>query len=220
MIRFPLKSKPRKFKYVLTGCGSGPQERVDFLKKMVTSLIRHERIEGRADKMHETRAYAEQLINLAIQHGDRHEPTMKMADEWLLEKDLVHKLFKVLAPRYQQYATAFTSVHLLPAEYPGQGRFKAVLELKGNPYPDIIPRERETRYLLTNILLSAAGRDFYAEQNRLQELNTKSETVVKDSQEVNTSYENNVSEISIKDNVKVASSTDNFKESDQTSVSK
>ncbi|XP_045208184.1 39S ribosomal protein L17, mitochondrial-like [Mercenaria mercenaria] len=165
MIRFPIQDKPRKLKGVIIGCGSGPSERIKYLKKCVTQLIRHERIEGREDRMDETRGYAEQLINLAIQHGDRHKRTMEIADSWLLEKDLVHKLFKVLAPRYQQYSTSFTAMHRLPARYPSSGSFNTVLELKGNPYPPVIPHQRETRHLLTNVLLSAASRDYYKGKN-------------------------------------------------------
>jgi hypothetical protein len=33
---------------------------------------------------------------------------MEMADYWLVEKQLVHKLFKVLVPRYSNYTTAYT----------------------------------------------------------------------------------------------------------------
>lgn len=32
-------------------------------------------------------------------YGDKHKHTMEMADWWLEDKSLVHKLFKVLVPR-------------------------------------------------------------------------------------------------------------------------
>ena len=48
------------------------------------------------------------------------------------EKDLVHKLFKVLVPRYSNYMTAYTDMHILPTRLPGKDYInQAVLELKG-----------------------------------------------------------------------------------------
>ena len=44
---------------------------------------------------------------------------------------MVHKLFKVLAPRYKLYETSFTRVFKLPRDYPGSGQDKVILELKG-----------------------------------------------------------------------------------------
>ena len=50
----------------------------------------------------------------------------------LQEKDLVHKLFKVLAPRYSKYTTSFSRIYKLPRTYPGLGMDRSILELKGN----------------------------------------------------------------------------------------
>jgi len=47
------------------------------------------------------------------------------------EKDLIHKLFKVLVPRYQNYETSFTQMWNLSIQYPGQPIPRAILELKG-----------------------------------------------------------------------------------------
>lgn len=56
---------------------------------------------------------------------------MELADYWIDEKQVVHKLFKVLAPRYQNCNTAYTRVHKITAHYP-DGRFpRTVLELRG-----------------------------------------------------------------------------------------
>ena len=75
------------------------------------------------------------------------------------EKSLVHKLFKVLVPRYVNYTTSFTSLYKLPPRYESAGfktpyiedrmkakttpllirstvhmwRDRGVLELKGKP---------------------------------------------------------------------------------------
>ena len=73
-----------------------------------------------------------QLIADAVRYGDCHKHTMEMADYWLEEKQLVHKLFKVLVPRYENHRTAYTNLVLAPNIYPGKHHGSAVLELKGN----------------------------------------------------------------------------------------
>lgn len=71
------------------------------------------------------------MISEAIRHGDSHKPTMELADYWIEEKQVVHKLFKVLAPRYENYNIAYTRMFRLSRIYP-DGRFpRSVLELKG-----------------------------------------------------------------------------------------
>lgn len=72
-----------------------------------------------------------------------------MADFWLEEKQLIHKLFKVLVPRYENFPTAYTRLVLGPNGYGilrvderflGHDKNKwrdwhsgtAILELKGN----------------------------------------------------------------------------------------
>lgn len=57
---------------------------------------------------------------------------MEMADYWLNEKQLIHKLFKVLAPRYESHTSSYTKMLLGPREYPGYHAGTAILELKGN----------------------------------------------------------------------------------------
>jgi hypothetical protein len=44
----------------------------------------------------------------------------------------------------------------------------------GNPYPPIIPRQRETRHLLSNVLISAANKDYHNEQ---KQANTRADTL-------------------------------------------
>lgn len=57
-----------------------------------------------------------QLISDAIRYGDCHKATMEMADYWLVEKQLVHKLFKVLVPRYENYNVSY--IRMLSAPRP------------------------------------------------------------------------------------------------------
>lgn len=93
---------------------------------------------------------------------------MEMADYWLTEKQLVHKLFKVLAPRYQNYGVSYTRMYRAPRPYPGNFYLKAVLELRGNPYPDLIPNTNTNRNLIHNVLLDEARKEY--RQQRYNEI--------------------------------------------------
>lgn len=84
---------------------------------------------------------------------------MEMADYWLIEKQLVHKLFKVLAPRFNNYTSSFTRMYKVPTIYP-EGNKRAVLELKGNPYPSILPNFNTNRNMIHNVLLDEAKKAY------------------------------------------------------------
>ncbi|XP_065076027.1 large ribosomal subunit protein bL17m-like [Ochlerotatus camptorhynchus] len=142
----------------------GPEGRLDKLRKTVTALIKHERIELNYQRADEARGYTERLISDAIRYGDCHKTTMEMADYWLTEKQLVHKLFKVLAPRFEEYKVSATRMYKAPKEYPGWYRKRAVLELRGNPYPSLVQNLYQNRNLLHNVLLDEARKDFRKEK--------------------------------------------------------
>ncbi|XP_071115786.1 large ribosomal subunit protein bL17m-like [Haliotis cracherodii] len=172
MLRFGIRARPRKMAS-LEGLGSGPEGRLKRLRKIVTGLVRHERLEMPHGTADEARGYAERLIQLAMKHGDQHPPTMEMADYWLLEKDLIHKLFKVLVPRFQNSPHSFTSMWNLPTKYPGPGGAMAILEFKGNPWPPVQAKQRDTRFLLSNVLLDAAKQDYNKQKKMEQSLETR-----------------------------------------------
>ena len=54
-----------------------------------------------------------------------------MASFWLEEKQLVHKLFKVLAPRFKDYQSAYTALYRAPKKYPQDVKGYSILELRG-----------------------------------------------------------------------------------------
>jgi large subunit ribosomal protein L17 len=56
---------------------------------------------------------------------------MELADYWILEKQLIHKLFKVLVPRFENCPVSYTRMYRAPRPYPGQKYKRAVLELRG-----------------------------------------------------------------------------------------
>ena len=113
-----------------------------------------------------------------MRNGDCHKPTMELASFYLKDKTLIHKLFKVLVPRYLNYTTSFTSMHILPTMTPDwSDNFsrtyvdrKVVIELKGNPYPPIqgesSPNKKD---LLHNILLAEASKEYYLSKTKPSE---------------------------------------------------
>lgn len=141
----------------------GPEGRLLKLRKTVTALVKHERIELNWIRADETRGYAERLISDAIRYGDCHRATMDMADYWLLEKQLVHKLFKVLVPRFQECPTSYTRL-LRSSQLTGMGNPRALLELRGHPYPPLFVDTYKNRSLLHNVLLDEAAKAYRAQK--------------------------------------------------------
>lgn len=128
-----------------------------------------------------------QLLSDAIRNGDKHKPTMEMADFWLLDKTVVHKLFKVLCPRFEDSTSAATRMFKAPREYPcvdpnKKFRKRSILELKGNPYPPVVPdMSFRNRNLIHNVLLDEAKRDFHREKAKVmaEEAKKNEETLSK-----------------------------------------
>lgn len=124
-----------------------------------------------------------------------------MADYYILEKQYIHKLFKVLVPRFENMPVSYTRMYKAPLNYPCHGRPMAVLELRGNPFPPLIPNQQQNRNLIHNILMDAAKLEFreakyakIAASLAPQEKTTTAETVI-NKKEVNEKLaqeENNV----------------------------
>ncbi|XP_070171962.1 large ribosomal subunit protein bL17m [Polyergus mexicanus] len=142
----------------------GSEGRLLKLRKTLTALIKYERLELNYPRGDETRGYVDQLIFEAIRHGPMHKETMDMANFWIIEKQLVHKLFKVLVPRYQNYTTSFTKLHKAPNIYPIGHYERAILELRGNIYPTVEQYNPHERNLLHNLLLDAAKKEYRMEK--------------------------------------------------------
>ncbi|KAG4065701.1 hypothetical protein HA402_012379 [Bradysia odoriphaga] len=156
-LRVAIPRKPRRL-----SSPKGPEGRILKLRKTVTALLKHERIEMNYERAHEARGYVERLISDAIRHGDCHKATMDVATFWVLEKQLVHKLFKVLVPRFNNFEVSYTRMYKAPREYPGpKTEYKrAILELRGNPYPSVKPDLYTNRELIHNVLLDEAKKEY------------------------------------------------------------
>lgn len=108
--------------------------------------------------------YVERLISDAIRHGDKHAETMEMANYWIEEKQLVHKLFKVLVPRFQNTSSSYTRMlnapipHATPED--SYHYFRSVIELRGNPFPPLIKSGIDNKLLIQNVLLDEAKKEF------------------------------------------------------------
>lgn len=196
----------------------GPEGRLDKLRKTLTGLIKYERIELNYNRADEARQYAErvsityilimrlrrlfikyfigyflfQLISEAIRHGDCHKPTMDTANFWLLEKELVHKLFKVLVPRFENSSVAYTKLYNAPKPQYARVLDKAVLELKGNPYPELGNKQTNNKYFIQNILLDAAKHEY--RQAKYAEVANKMGEAGNETSQVNTENAEKINE--------------------------
>ncbi|XP_073494307.1 large ribosomal subunit protein bL17m [Phyllobates terribilis] len=132
--------------------GLGPRSRLDMLRNLLTALVRHERIETTWARADELRFYANKIIDYG-KCGDNDEKAMKMADFWLTEKDLIHKLFKTLVPRFNSYDGSYTSMHQIPNRENLDRAKMAVIEYKGNPLPPLPVQRRDNEKTLLNQLL-------------------------------------------------------------------
>ncbi|KAM4014240.1 large ribosomal subunit protein bL17m isoform 1-T1 [Anomaloglossus baeobatrachus] len=132
--------------------GLGPRSRLDMLRNLLTALVRHERIETTWARADELRFYADKIIDYG-KCGDNDETAMKMADFWLTEKDLVHKLFKTLVPRFNSHDSSYTSMYQIPNRENLDRAKMAVIEYKGNPLPPLPVHRRDHEKTLVNQLL-------------------------------------------------------------------
>ncbi|XP_018423753.1 PREDICTED: 39S ribosomal protein L17, mitochondrial [Nanorana parkeri] len=132
--------------------GLGPRSRLDMLRNLLTALVRHERIETTWARADELNFYANKMIDYG-KCGDTNEKAMKMADFWLTEKDLIHKLFKVLVPRFTSHSGNYTSMYQIPNRENLDRAKMAVIEYKGNPFPPLPAHKRNNEKTLINQLL-------------------------------------------------------------------
>ncbi len=94
-------------------------------KNMVTSLIKHERIQTTGPKAKELRSIAEKLITLG-KRGDLH--ARRRAARTVADKDALHKLFAELGPRYKERQGGYTRIIKL-GNRPGDDAPVSLIEL-------------------------------------------------------------------------------------------
>ena len=149
---------------------NGNRYRLEILRKQVTNMIVNERLEFSKHMGITVREYTERLIQEAVIHGDKHKPTMELADWWLEDKAAIHKLFKVLVPRLKDQPHSYTRLFNSPSQASAnkegqdaimkQWRPKVVIELVGHPFPPLHYSNVEpNKKMIHNVLLSEARRE-------------------------------------------------------------
>ena len=77
------------------------------MRGLVTSLIRHERIQTTDAKAKELRRLGDKMVTLA-KRGDLH--ARRLAARTVQDKEALSKLFDVLGPRYVERAGGYTRI--------------------------------------------------------------------------------------------------------------
>lgn len=96
------------------------------LRNMVTSLIKHERIETTEPKAKELKHLAERVIRYG-KDGSIH--SRREALKIVREKPMVTKLFEILGPRYEDRDGGYTRIMKLARRRPGDNAPMAVIEV-------------------------------------------------------------------------------------------
>jgi len=87
--------------------GKNSGHRGAMLRNIVTSLLKHERIETTEARAKELSAIAEKMISLGKQ-GDLAARRSTMA--YLMDEDVVKKLFDTIAPKYADRQGGYTRI--------------------------------------------------------------------------------------------------------------
>lgn len=156
----------------------GPGGRLRKMQKTMTALVIHERLELNYHRGDEVRGYAERLISDVIRYGDCHKPTMDLAKFWIMDEAAVPKLFKVLAPRFKDWPIGLPYTRMVRAPANIKDYFnndelhygaKAVLELRGNPYPPLPgPFVKPHPGAIHNVLLEEARKEYFKSQSKME----------------------------------------------------
>lgn len=166
---------PRKFPTL----GEGATARLKKLRKTVTALVINERLELNFHRGDEARGYCERLISECIRYGPLHRPTMDLCKFWIEDEAAIPKVFKVLVPRFQNWPLGMPYTRMLRAPSTIKDHLdndqlqyfnlKAVLELRGNPYPPLPgPMAKAHPAAIHNVLLEEARKAYFRGQSKIE----------------------------------------------------
>lgn len=110
---------------ILRKLGRPTDHRKAMLRNLVTSLLRHGRIETTVTRAKETQRMAEKMITLG-KRGDLHARRQVLA--YVYDEDVVTKIFEEIAPNYKDRNGGYTRV-LRVGPRRGDGAEIAILEL-------------------------------------------------------------------------------------------
>jgi large subunit ribosomal protein L17 len=109
--------------------GSGPQHQKLMLGGLAASLFEHEKVRTTEAKARALRPVAERLITFA-KKGDVH--ARRQVLRVVADRDVVHRLFSEIAPRYAERDGGYTRILKLGPRK-GDGAPMAILELVDRP---------------------------------------------------------------------------------------
>lgn len=105
--------------------GMKSEQRKSVLRNSVTSLLQHEKIETTESRAKEIRSMTEKMITLG-KRGDLH--ARRQANAYLMNEDVLFKLFDSLPERYQDRQGGYT--RMIKTGYrKGDGSPMVILEL-------------------------------------------------------------------------------------------
>lgn len=105
--------------------GRPTDQRRAMLRSLVTSFLKHGRIETTYHRAKETKNIAEKMITLA-KRGDLHARRQVLA--FVTEEEVVKNLFDNIAPKYAERNGGYTRIYKMGPRR-GDGAEKAILEL-------------------------------------------------------------------------------------------
>jgi len=103
--------------------------RLAMLKNMVTSLLRHEKIETTVPRAKEARRMAERIITLGKRGG---LANVRLAERSIKDREVLHKVFGELKDRYADRAGGYTRI-IRAGFRKGDAADVAILELVDRP---------------------------------------------------------------------------------------
>lgn len=105
--------------------GLATDQRRAMLRSLVTSFLKHGRIETTETRAKEARSIAEKMITLA-KRGDLHARRQVLA--YVLEEEVVQRLFDEIAPKYAERNGGYTRM-IKKGPRRGDGAEVVILEL-------------------------------------------------------------------------------------------
>lgn len=105
--------------------GRPTDQRMAMLRSLVTSFLKHGRIETTFYRAKETKNIAEKMITLA-KRGDLHARRQVLS--YVHEEEVVKNLFDNIAPKYAERNGGYTRIYKAGPRR-GDGAEKAILEL-------------------------------------------------------------------------------------------
>ncbi|NFB18347.1 50S ribosomal protein L17 [Clostridium botulinum] len=105
--------------------GRPTDQRKAMLRNLVTSFLKHGKIETTETRAKETRSIAEKMITLA-KRGDLH--TRRQVLSFVTEETVVQRLFEEIAPKYAERNGGYTRIYKVGPRR-GDGAEVVILEL-------------------------------------------------------------------------------------------